>query len=498
MTTTVKPLTKAVLVHAPEFDVSCAARLRVAHDQTNNRGSISIRFTADLAAGSRILMLNIRPDTVDKCAVHLRSNAKLIPSRMLSTVPAPVISASAVSTMTLCLNTAGVVLVPSGITTLTPANGSDANFHAFSKICQTTILHLHFSRQQFVQDELSHLQMFSRALGADSLLQAEHIDYARLNAGRGMEEKDWRVFDKSFGPPPYNVVSGDCVLGKRSRGTTSVLRMLLLAYWYVESSSNLSHDVTPKVFVPPCSPPPWSPTEADTTSASPPSPRQIRPTKFTKPTRATTPDQEDIRVLRIRRTLNGIPDHIIREALIRSGRKHLLAPPEDLDLDSSSDSEQVTVAKVDKIIERRLDQFVEQRLGSLTRDAFESLTERRLQGLVESQLPGATKLFLNDAVREYRDQFYEDCKMSEAELREEVEEGATEVRNAAAECLQEIKEQAQRSLDDMEDQSNKLVVSVDEEIVKLKPWLATLAGSFVNKKRSADPVLGVTVRGSSV
>ncbi|KAH0415107.1 hypothetical protein KCU90_g15006, partial [Aureobasidium melanogenum] len=157
---------KAVLAHAPEFDVACAARLRVAHNQNDDQGSISIRINAALAElGKQTLMLNIRPDEVDMCTVVAKSNDKLIPDRMFSMVPVSVTSSAAVSTLILCLNATGAVLVPPSTngTTLSPAVPQDAEYQAFAKLCQSKTIHLHLSKQQFRDGDLHRLRTFSGA-----------------------------------------------------------------------------------------------------------------------------------------------------------------------------------------------------------------------------------------------------------------------------------------------------------------------------------------------
>lgn len=214
-------LNKAAIVHAPEFDVGCVARLRIAYDQSANRGSISIRLTVDLVGpnpGRRMLMLNIRPAMVDTCVVASRSNDSLIPSHILDMIPAPVTNSSAVATLTLCLNTTGILLAPSDADILSPANRSDMNFYAFSKICRSNTIHLHLSMRVFTGSELVQLQGFSNVL-CDHALEAEHMDYSRLNAGRGMKELHWRSFDQSLDPPSYcDAVASDAAHGKRPRG----------------------------------------------------------------------------------------------------------------------------------------------------------------------------------------------------------------------------------------------------------------------------------------
>jgi hypothetical protein len=207
---------RAVLAHAPEFDAACVARLRIAHDQGDDQGSLSIRINAALTGfGKQTLMLSIRPEGVDTCTVVAKSNDKLIPDRMFSMVPVSVTNSAAVSTLILCLNATGTVLVPPSVD---GTISGDANLDAFAKICKSKIVHLHLSMQQFKDGDLHQLRTFSGALRA-RMLKAQPFDYKRLNAGRGAIEKDWRVFGQSANPPPYcEPVSTQTVLGKRPRG----------------------------------------------------------------------------------------------------------------------------------------------------------------------------------------------------------------------------------------------------------------------------------------
>lgn len=170
-------------------------------------------------------MLNICPERVETCTVVAKSNGKLIPDRMFSMVPVSVTNSAAVSTLILCLNATGAVLVPPSLdaTNLRPvaSNDASANLEAFAKICQSKTIHLHLAKQQFKDGDLHHLRTFSGALRA-RMLKAQPLDYKRLNAGKGAVEKDWRVFGRSTSPPHYcEPASVQSVLGKRSRGTFS-------------------------------------------------------------------------------------------------------------------------------------------------------------------------------------------------------------------------------------------------------------------------------------
>lgn len=165
-------LNKIALVHAPEFDVGCLARLRVGYNQSNNQGSLSIKIALKLAgfhSGSQVLTLSISPGKIDRLTVKSTSDDSLIPARMFDKLRG-VTDASTVSTCILRLNATGIVLVPAGVTTLlTPADPSDEDFFAFSRICRTETIHLHFFKKQFVNDDLLRLRSFAISLLSRSL-----------------------------------------------------------------------------------------------------------------------------------------------------------------------------------------------------------------------------------------------------------------------------------------------------------------------------------------
>jgi hypothetical protein len=530
MTITPEPLwtlEKAALVHAPGVNLSCPARLRITHDSDSEQGSISIHIKLALAGfsgnGKQTLMLSISPELVDMCTVVSKSNDRLIPHHMLSTVPVSVTNSAAVSTMVLCLNAHGVVIAPHATSDiLSPANPDDINFRAFAKLCQTKTIHVHFSKQQFNHDELSRLRTFAGTLCAH-LLKARPYDRKRLNAGRGAVETDWRVFEQPDPPPyrpdlpPYH----GTVLGKRSRGECLLVRAAFdVITWcsHVVDAGELSttHWLQTKLYTDNSikspsikarskqgttpSPPPWSPTEINTPTTCSSSEWHISPTNFT---REVIPDRADrVRVLQMQRQLRNLPDEHVREILRGSGHQHLLTTPNDVkpldpSVDADAGAEPVSVSKVDQMIERRLDELVEKRLEPLMKDAFQSLTQKRLGTLVKAQLPVAADLFLNAAVTDYRDQFHEECQMNEVSVREQIDEGNTEVREVTDGCAKEISELAQRYMDDMAEQRDKLDLYAEEELSRLKCWFAELAESFFGRGKVLEPqVTSVKRRGS--
>jgi hypothetical protein len=239
----------------------------------------------------------------------------------------------------------------------------------------------------------------------------------------------------------------------------------------------------------PCSPPPpWSPTENNTPTTCSPSPAPIRPTRFTTDT--TQSYRQRIKVLELQRQLNGLPDDLVREALAKSGHQHLLAPAtylqppsKDTKLLSDPVSPSRALANTeDVVLAARVDKIIAQRLDKLTKDAFKSLTQRRLHALVESQLPVAAELFLNGAVADHRDQFYEDCKANEVTVREYIDESVTEIRDVTDECTKELSELAQQCMDSLDEHSRNVDASAEQELSKLKRWFAELAQGFFDRK----------------
>ncbi|THZ42810.1 hypothetical protein D6C90_05200 [Aureobasidium pullulans] len=330
---------------------------------------------------------------------------------------------------------------------------TDAAFHAFQRICRSKIIHLHFSKQQLKNDDIRQLRTFSGALRA-GLLSAQPFDYKRLDAGRGAIEKDWRVFEASEDPPAY-AASVKSVLGKRTRA-----------------------------------PPPWSPTEVNTPTTRSCSPAHISPTHFIEPTQSR---KERLKVLGLQQQLHGLPDSLVRQILVGSGHNHLLVLATEAGLEklskgtklfnnSESPPRGLTDESEDTIAITRIDKIIEQRLGQLTKDAFKRLTRTHLNTLVESQLPVAADLFLNGAVADYRDQFYEECQLNENSVRENIDEGLTEIRDVTNDCTKEVQELAQQCMDSLDEHSKRLDASAEHELSKLKRWFAELAGSFLDKE----------------
>jgi hypothetical protein len=203
-------------------------------------------------------------------------------------------------------------------------------------------------------------------------------------------------------------------------------------------------------------------------------------------------------VLDLQRQLRGVPDDLIREALAGSGYQHLLIPatslgPKTLSKGTKSTNDPLSPPRAhadteDAAMIARVDKNIEQRMDKLTKDAFKSLTQRRLHALVESQLPVAAELFLNGAVADHRDQFYEDCKTNEVTVCEHIDEGVTEIRDVTNECTKELSELAQQCMDSLDEHSRNVDASAEQELSKLKRWFAELAKGFSEEQINAGSV----------
>ncbi|KAJ5084977.1 hypothetical protein N7532_009748 [Penicillium argentinense] len=230
-----------------------------------------------------------------------------------------------------------------------------------------------------------------------------------------------------------------------------------------------------------------SPTEVNTPSTLSPSPSSIRPTYFTH---VSSPGRtERNRLARLERELRGVSDDLICQLLIRSGRQHLLAIPEDVGNGLPSEFEKVGFAKVE-MIERRLKRYVDE------------MIERSLKSHVVDEI-------VDSAVSECRDQIFDECKTNEAAFREHVDDGNSEVRNTTNECMKEMEEQArkhmremeeraQEYMNDIEDQGIEIGISTKEKVAKLKRWFNASAQSLLDSKSSHGHELGTNARRSSI
>lgn len=233
-----------------------------------------------------------------------------------------------------------------------------------------------------------------------------------------------------------------------------------------------------------------SPTEVNTPSTLSPSLSSIRPTLFTP---AFSPGRtQPNRLRRLEHELRGVSDDQICELLIRSGRRHLLAIPEDVDSDVPSKCEKVSFVEIDAI-ECRLQRYVDE------------MIERRLKSHVDA--------IVDNAASKCRDQFFDQCKTNEAEFREQVDDGNSEVRITADECMKEMNEQTQKYMCEMEEQAHQYMhdiedrgtevemsveISVKDKVAKLKRWFNAPTQSLFDSKLDPSHELVTNARRSSI
>ncbi|PYH49219.1 uncharacterized protein BP01DRAFT_388291 [Aspergillus saccharolyticus JOP 1030-1] len=472
---------KAVVVSIPDSEVACSASLRIFHDGNTDKGSISLKIKADLANLRGVLQdltLTILPERVDECALSLTNNDGLCSPRLVSMLRASVPNIAAVSTLSLTLGTTGVVLVPRGMERLSPADPQDMNFYAFAKICQSKSLRLHFANRQFVDDQIDRLKTFSLALHRKDL-EAESFKHPLS----GVDERDWTVFDLSPDPPPYYEPVLKPVIGKHERDQ-----------WTLEPNDKKRK----RLFSSPSS----SGTVAEIMPPSTcfPAPSSIRPASFA---RAISPGCNGDRLARLEHELRGMPDDLVRKLLSRAGHGHLLARPEVVNSDLPSysgpaDVELADVKQLERPLKEYIDQMIERRLPRVVDERIDCRFSRLVHELVDN------------AVSDGRDQIFDDCKINEAEFREQVDDGNSEVRLTANECMKEIQEQAQRHveeieehaqqcMEDLENQGFAVKVSLGEKVAELKRrWFNASAPSSLAGRTSPGHELGsLHVRRSS-
>ncbi|KAB8213114.1 hypothetical protein BDV33DRAFT_230441 [Aspergillus novoparasiticus] len=407
-------VTKKGLVSTGNFGDFCRVQfIRFAHNENANEGSISITIKAHIANQNnspRKLTLSIPPKLVEKCEFARESNDGLFPARFIHNVPGGATNVSDVSTLSLELNEVGHLICPSGTEYVTPTNPGDTTFDAFTRICRSQSLRIHFAGAQFVNDQLDGLETFLNALGH---LNAETFDHGRHHTVK----KDWRAFFPLPNPPPYceepvsEQVAPPEYCTKRCR-------------------DSMPHDNDRQKKPRASSPQPMdSTTEPDTPSTLPPSP-SIRPTHFTSAFSLTS----------LERKLKGLSDGEAREVFRRLGYEHLLAKPNDVDSDLPS--EKVALGKVMLIKERDIEEYID------------SIFKRYLPNIVD------------DIAERARDLISDECKANEAEFREHLEDGNSEVRIMADECIKEVEEAAQRYIHEMNDVAQQCMDDMQKKCIE--------------------------------
>lgn len=96
------------------------------------------------------------------------------------------------------------------------------------------------------------------------------------------------------------------------------------------------------------------------------------------------------------------------------------------------------------------------------------------------------------------DQISDECKLNEAEFREQVDDGNAEVRMMANDCMKEIEEQMQKCMDDVEHQRIEVELSMEKKVAEFKCWFNDSALSLLDGKSRPTHELGIDARRSSI
>lgn len=118
--------------------------------------------------------------------------------------------------------------------------------------------------------------------------------------------------------------------------------------------------------------------------------------------------------------------------------------------------------------------------------------------MIERRLPHVVDEIVDSAVSDGRDQISDECKLNEAEFREQVDDGNSEVRMTANDCMKEIEEQMHKCMDDIEHQRIEVEMSMEKKVAKFKRWFNASASSLLDGKSSPTHELGTDARRSSI
>lgn len=102
--------------------------------------------------------------------------------------------------------------------------------------------------------------------------------------------------------------------------------------------------------------------------------------------------------------------------------------------------------------------------------------------MIERRLPYVVDEIVDSAVSDGRDQISDECKLNEAEFREQVDDGNAEVRMTANDCMKEIEEQMQKSMDDVEHQRIEVELFMEKKVAEFKRWSNDSASSLLDGK----------------
>lgn len=224
-------------------------------------------------------------------------------------------------------------------------------------------------------------------------------------------------------------------------------------------------------------PPPYSPTEVDTTPTTTSGhSNSIRPTVFALPPYCKEPGlaKEDGQVILLANMLATVPEHVLREAIIQSGHERLLG------LASASSAPEKSL----KLLEPRARRLSSPRITALVRDLFTAEVETRMKYLVESGLPLQTNAAIEKVMDEYHNVFHHDCENAEAAIQEQVDDASLEVKMALEDGMREIEGLVEERLQKLASEYESFDGKADIEIDNLRCWFVKFARTLFFEKRA--------------
>ncbi|KAI5207939.1 hypothetical protein AUEXF2481DRAFT_36 [Aureobasidium subglaciale EXF-2481] len=466
---------RAAFVQNPALDRGCRCQVRLMYG--NGQASISLQLQTNIAGVSntppRHIILYIQPSIVEASSIN---DGTSISPLLLQCIPTSLATLSDALTIALVLKCPGAVHYPQGLTSVSAEDASDTDFQSFVELCQATTVHIHFAKAQFDPHEKTQLHRLVDGLDGKGL-KAPPLNLGREDRGRGLQEGTWQVFSPKHPGSSHDAASS--VLGKRPR---------------VASSSPVGGplDEPPKRLAANSytTPPPYSPTEINTSTPATRSveSNDIRPTVFTLPPyRITDPvtSSDDAQISLLANMLATVPEHVLREAITRSGHGPLL----------SSASGTVVVEEQHKSRVRRMSS---PRLVSLVRGMFTAEVEARMKYLIESGLPLHTKDAIEKVMGDYQDQFYIHCAEAEAGIQEKVDEASLEVKMVLEDGMKEVEDLVEEHLQKLAEEYETLDGKGNLELDSLRCWFVKFARTLLVEKQSAQDIRREVIRCTSI
>lgn len=219
-------------------------------------------------------------------------------------------------------------------------------------------------------------------------------------------------------------------------------------------------------------PPPYSPTEVDTTPTMKSGHSDdIKPTVFTLPPyrKEIHPPKGDGQVTLLANMLATVPEHVLREAIIQSGHECLLG-----------------LVSTDTVLEKtRTRRLSSPKITSLVKELFTTEVDTRMKYLVDSGLPLHTENAIEKIMDEYHNVFHVDCQEAEAAIQEKVEDASLEVKMALEDGMKEIEELVEGRLQQLAGEYETFDGKANIELDNLRCWFVKFARILFFEKNSS-------------